>query len=499
MEEVKYLRGGRGGGGGTCGRKAAGGYVGTFMGEGRGRGRGRGGRVYRGNRFIREGKMRFGSMYRDQSKLDFTRKLQSSAKTTRPDELEEINLAVDCSNKEIVDSSGLATSDFRILPDKKYDEKIGVISSGVSSTEASEYCKSQGSSQNPSPIGCCQEKYSTVSNLYNGSKHSPGYKHKKDHLQNTYKGRKVFDSTKTEKLPGIKRKSFERLNQANLDSDEVTHIQEVTSLIINQGTSELPASEEKNPGNEEGQGGLNQIPNKDLNCSEHPIKDQDENNGSNSACEHSLNKLNPQIIGHVISWMIERQEEAIQWLKENGKYQFEGDTQISGKKPQRFSQSGGYRGKKQAWNGANHHAKKENHDFPPKYKSQKKNSSSHFSKISVNSLTQDKSDNSALENLELPQHQKNSELTGNNIPGTNFDQKADFRLKQRFGYNRRSNRERNGNFLFQNKTKEGESYCSSGVRSGSKWGEKGGNRAGSFNSSKYRDHHYRKQSLQKEL
>lgn len=501
MEEVKYLRGGRGGGG-TRGRKGAGGYAGALIGEGSGsgsgsgRGKGRGGRVYGGNRSNRGSKMKLDSIYKDSKNLDFTRKLQNSTEKTELDGLKN-SLAVDCTNKEETDSNSFTVSEFRILPDKKYDGKTGMISSGVSSTEASEYCKSQSSSQNPSPAGCFQEKYDTDSNPYGNSKHSLGYKNKRNHQQITHKDRRAFNTTQTEKTFEIERKGFEKSNKTNHNSEEALYIQETASSGINKDTSELPASNKKNSDREKDRASLNQVLNKNSNCLEQPIENQNESNNSKCTYECTSNKLNPRIIVDVINWMVERQEEAIQWLKENGKYQQESNIKISVRKPNRLSQDEEYMGKKQACNGNYYHTKRKNHNFSHKYKNYKKNSPSYFSNAFVSPLNQDKNYNSTSKKIELSHHQENTESSGSNFPNVKFNQKPSSRPKHRSDHNRRFNRERDGNFQFQNRTKE-ELYHSTEVKSNSKWEEKKANRSnGSNSSTKYKDNHYRKQLAQK--
>ncbi|KAH8581737.1 uncharacterized protein ELE39_001867 [Cryptosporidium sp. chipmunk genotype I] len=514
MERVKYLRGGRGGkinGGGAHRREGGshglrgGDYMGEFLREGRGRGRGTRGGAYRGSKFGRGSKTRSGSMYGGHTdELDFTRKLQSSVETNKGlVELGKGKVSADCSSKALSDTNCLSASDLHISPEEKYDEKIGLISSRVSSTEASEYCKSHGSSQNPSPVGGCQEKFNTNSNFYGDSTNFSNYKHyKRRDFQSAYKGRKIFDRTQNEKTFGVKRKDPEKQDSANHTSEEPTQIKEAESSITKKIDSELPTYDEKVPYQEEEiQGSPSKILDEDLKSAEPSIEDQDEDKNSNCTDEQASNKSNSRIIGDVINWMMERQREAIQWLKDNGKYPQEDDAHNSSRKPQKFHQGGGLKEKRQAWNGGEQHTREKNRSFLAKYKGQNKDnpSSLYSSSTSVNPASQDKGDYSASENLELA-HQKSSELSDVNVPSKNLGQRPDSRSKQRFEYNRRFNREKGGHFHFQNRTKEGESYISTETRNDSKGGERSSSRIGSFNTlTKYRNHYYRKQSVKKEL
>ncbi|KAL3129620.1 hypothetical protein CHM_2g3630 [Cryptosporidium hominis] len=494
MEGVKYSRGGKVHiGEERCRGGRGGGYVGMFV---DGKGNGRGGGTYRGNRFSRGNKTKSGSIYRDQNtRLDFTRKLQSSTETTvGPDGLEKSSASADCSNKVVVDTSDLLASSLRISPEKKCDEKVGVIPNGISSTEASEYCKSQGSSQNPSPLGGCQEKFNTSSNFYGDSKHFSNYKHyKKNHFQSAYRGRrKMFNKTQGEKALEMKREPEKQdLTSPTPSPMEPAQIQEVESINTKKDGPKLPTSDKKIPDREDILESPSKMPDKNSKCTEALIKDQDNNINSDS-----------QMIRDVINWMKERQGEAIHWLKENGKYPQEEYVQNSVRKPRKFSQDGGFRGKKQSWNDSERNIEEKNQRFPAKYKGQKKDtlSFSYSPKTLVNPTNQDKSSNSTSECLELSQCRETSKQFGANIPNKDLGQKLDLRAKQKFEYNRRFSREKAGNFRFQNKTKENEPYRSTGTRNDSKDGEKSTNSNSNFNTpTKYRNHYHKKQSVQKDL
>ncbi|POM83139.1 hypothetical protein CmeUKMEL1_05900 [Cryptosporidium meleagridis] len=491
MEGVKYSRGGKvhvdeercGGGRGE-------GHVGMFV---DGKGNGRGGGTYRGNRFGKGNKIKSGSIYRYQNaKFDFTGKLQNSTETTvGPDELEKSSESADFSNKVVVDTSDLLVISFGISPEKKSGEKIGVISNGISSTEASEYCKSQGSSQNPSPLGGCQEKFNTNSNFYDDSKHLSNYKHyRKNHFQSAYKGRReVFNKTQSEKAFEVKKES-EKRDLTNPSPEEPAKIEEVKSINAKKDGPKLPAFDEKIPDQESILESPSRMSDKNSKSTETLIKEQDKNSNSNS-----------QMIRDVINWMMERQGEAIQWLKENGKYPQEEFVQNSVRNPRRFSQDRGFRGKKQSWIEGERNTKGKNQRFPAKHKGQKKDAFSSYSpKTLVNPANQDKSSNSTSDCLELSQCRETSKQFDTKILNKDLGQNLDSRAKQKFGYNRRFSREKTGNFQFQNKIKENESYLSSRTRNDSIGGEKSTNRNSSFNTpTKYKNHYYKKESVRKDL
>ncbi|KAJ1609388.1 hypothetical protein OJ252_2254 [Cryptosporidium canis] len=482
-------RGGYDGGGGEEAPGKAGGveFGGPPQRGKRGGSRGRGGGYYRGGYYSRGGGVFSGySSDRAQKELDFTRGVQGTAENKEGAGLEVGGEAVGCGNREATNSSGLTESASHAFPEKQ-NGKDEVVSGIISSTEASECCKSQSSSQNPSPIGGSQEEHGVGSSLHGSSKISAGGGHtKKDRFRNTYKSRSL-DNTQHEGALETRRQVVEG---ENLDSRGAVQACGTTGLGGNEAPTEMSELEKEHLKADECSHA------KDPSALESsPTQRSSDGSGPSQACERSLVKPNSQMIEDVINWMFERQKEAIQWLKDNGKYSEEDDTRDLSRRPHRFSHHTGYRGKKHAWNGGReeHHAKRGGYredGFP----------SSCPYKASAGSGAPNESDCTAAGVPGKPQHVDASEPISARALNTRPEQEPGSRPRQRFEYNRKLDGAKGGNLQLQTKIKEGEAVHSAEARHNPRFGEKNYSRNGGFDSPRrYRGYHYKKPSAPKEL
>lgn len=509
MEGVKYSRGartgiiggGRGGGErGRGGRVGGGLYVEIPMGGRRG---GREGGFYRGGRYGRGGKPFSGSVYRGQSEQHLAKRVQNSAETDGPDgRLKERDGAVIFNDKETMDC-GMPSGGGLHVPPENHDEKDVVVSSRVPSTEASEYNKSQRSSQNPSPAGGFQDKYNTDSSFYDDSRYPAGRKPgKNDRFHNSYKGRRVFGRPPNEGILELRVGGFEVIDPKGIGSEEVIRIggDEAADLSGSGDNLEVQASTERPSDPEKILTTENQIHIGEPSSVDSLGKDRnDQCSSSNHTDEHHAlsSKPSSQLVGEMINWMIERQEEAIQWLKGNGKYYPpEESTEASSAKPPRFPQNLGYRNRKHAWSGNREGGQAKARG----YKEDETSSPYCPSNAPVCSAAPDRSDRSTLENPELPQPPETSDQAGTNAPDSHVEHKQSFHPKQRFENNGKFNREKVGaSFPLQAKTKEGEACRPAEARNGLKYVESS-SKTGNFNSPRrYRGQRYKRQPAQKEL
>ncbi|KAF7458039.1 hypothetical protein HWI79_1605 [Cryptosporidium felis] len=186
---------------------------------------------------------------------------------------------------------------------------------GVSSTEASEYCKSRNSSQNPSPLGgSVQEKQGSEPQFKDDSRRSSSYfRSKKGYYQNQGGWKK--------KGPG----ELSALRVLPPPSDSNPSSQEVrgkASECTEQPDPEYgPSSSGKTMGFDGNPSPELALPPTPPTESETAPKEQESNSGTaepnaSSAPEDVKNAI---FIAGFLDWMKERQNEALQWLKEHGK------------------------------------------------------------------------------------------------------------------------------------------------------------------------------------
>ncbi|KAJ1608456.1 hypothetical protein OJ253_1948 [Cryptosporidium canis] len=482
---------GRGGYDGGGGEEAPGKACGVEFGGAPQRGkrggyRGRGGGYYRGGYYSRGGGVFSGySADKAQKELDFTRGMQVTTENKGRAGLDIGGEAVGCGNVEATNSSGLTEGANHALLEKQ-NGKDEVVSGIISSTEASDCCKSHSSSQNPSPIGGSQEEHGVGSSLHGSSKISADSEHTKDRFRNTYKNRSL-DNTQHEGALETRRQAMEG---ANIDSRGAVQVCGTTGLGDNEAPTEVSELEKEHL--KAGECAYAKDPSA---LESFPTKRSSNGSGPSQTCERNLVKPNSQMIEDVINWMFERQKEAIQWLKDNGKYSEEDDTQDLSRRPHRFSHRTGYRGKKHVWSGGReeHHSKKGGYredGFP---------SSSPY-KASVGSGAPNESDCTSAGVPGKPQHVDASEPISSRTLITRHEQKPGSRPRQGFEYNRKLYGAKGGNFQLQTKIKEGEAVHSAEVRHNPRFGEKNYSRNGGFDSPRrYRGYRYKRPSAPKEL